>query len=138
MITADDVIAATRCWLGVPFLHQGRSRAGVDCIGLFIAVSREVGIVAPTFDHNRYSRLPNPDELMAAVTANCTPSASNEPGGLLVMRFRRYPQHFALLTREATIIHAFLSVRKVVEVGFRTPWPQRVLSCWRLPGVHYE
>ncbi len=38
------IIDTARTWIGVPWRHQGRSRAGVDCIGLGVVVGRELGL----------------------------------------------------------------------------------------------
>lgn len=47
--TADDVIAAARWYLGVPFGHQGRARVGdhaprMDCVGLLFCVGEDLGL----------------------------------------------------------------------------------------------
>ena len=44
MVTRTDIVAAARGWLGVPWRHQGRSRAGVDCVGLVVVVCRSLGL----------------------------------------------------------------------------------------------
>ena len=33
-VTREMVVAEARTWIGVKWRHQGRTREGVDCIGL--------------------------------------------------------------------------------------------------------
>ena len=41
----DKLIKVVRTWIGVPFLHHGRSRSqGVDCFGLMAVVFMELGM----------------------------------------------------------------------------------------------
>ena len=34
VIKRREIVAAARDWVGVPYRHQGRTRNGIDCIGL--------------------------------------------------------------------------------------------------------
>ena len=41
--TRREIIMAARAWIGTPYKHQGRGRAGLDCVGLMIEVGDAVG-----------------------------------------------------------------------------------------------
>lgn len=44
----DKVIALAKTWIGVPFLHNGRTRSqGVDCLGLLLSFFKELGVQIP-------------------------------------------------------------------------------------------
>jgi hypothetical protein len=43
-LTRNQIIEVARSWLGTKWVHQGRSRAGVDCVGLLIAVGDALGV----------------------------------------------------------------------------------------------
>ena len=43
-VSGARIVSAARSWLGVPYLYGGTSRRGVDCSGLVLEVSLEVGI----------------------------------------------------------------------------------------------
>lgn len=137
MITSVDIVKSARSWLGVPFLHQGRSRHGVDCIGYVSALCAELGEFTPldNLPHN-YAR--NPQALLLdAIRMLCKP-ATLETGCLILMQWphARYPSHAGIYTG-TSMIHCNEAVGRVVEHGYSTPWPERTASLWRLPGVTY-
>ena len=136
MTTGRDVVTAARSWVGVPYRHQGRSRNGVDCIGLAIVVARELGILPPETPPSNYTRRPRDGALEAYVVRHCVKLEAPEAGCMVLMRWapRAAPSHVGLLTPE-NLIHAYAGNEKVVEHGFRAKWPPRVHSFWRFVGV---
>lgn len=40
-----EIIAELRTYRGTPWVHQGRTRQGIDCIGLALVAARKVGMV---------------------------------------------------------------------------------------------
>lgn len=141
MITPQQVIEEARSWIGVPYRHQGRSRVGgVDCIGLAICVARALELVpADLRTPANYTRRPIDGELERRVAQICIPTDRVEPGGLVLMRWspRAPASHCGILTGE-NVIHAYAGNSRVIEHGFRAPWPRRVHSFWRFPGVDYD
>ena len=68
MNRGDLIVAEARRWIGVRWRHQGRSRSGVDCIGLCLcAVEAATGTAfsAPA----TYSRRPAGSALQQALAA---------------------------------------------------------------------
>lgn len=120
----------------MPFRHQGRTRQGVDCVGLPIVVLEGLGVLPRAFREVGYSRLPT-GELMAHVMSWCRPLEVVQPGALLILAWNVNPAHAGIATGE-NIVHAYERVGKVVEHGFRAHWPSRLHSVWALPGVAYE
>lgn len=131
---AHDVIAAARAWVGVPFLHQGRTRHGVDCVGLLVCVLRDVGLVPATFERTDYGRLPNRGELAAKIAAHCCRIAAPVPGCFLAIRWHVEAAHVAIYTGE-TIIHAYEKRGCVVEHGYRGAWIRHTDGVWLYPGI---
>jgi cell wall-associated NlpC family hydrolase len=136
MRPASAVIDLARTWVGVPFRHQGRSREGIDCVGLAIVVGRELGLLPADFDATGYARRPTDGRLLEEIAERCTPAPGPEPASLIVVRWNRDPHHVAICTGP-TLIHALSTVGRVVEHGYRHPWPKLTQSVWRLPGVAY-
>lgn len=134
-MTPDAVIAEARSYLGVPFRHQGRSRQGIDCVGLPIVVGQSLGLFSPHFEVATYGRLPS-GELVERVQAHCRPLAAPVAGALLVIAWTKVAAHVAIFTGQ-TMIHAYESVGRVVEHGYRGRWIRLTHSAWALPGVEY-
>lgn len=127
-MTPAVFIAAARSYVGVPFHHQGRTRHGVDCIGLVVCAARDAGLAL--VDRTDYPRDPNgllPVE-MARQFAAAEPA---QAGDILLMRFRGEPQHVAILAG-TTLIHGYASIGRVVEHGLDAKWRRRIVAAYRL------
>lgn len=136
MTTRLDVIAEARTWLGVRWHHQGRSRAGIDCVGLAIKVGHALGL--SDFDIADYSRQPDPAMMRSLLAQHMRLIGDPEPGDLLLMRFEREPQHVAILTEfqgAPGIIHAYAQARKVVEHRLDSVWKSRIVGAYRYKGL---
>jgi cell wall-associated NlpC family hydrolase len=130
------LIAEARTWVGVPFLHQGRSRDGVDCIGLIVETCRACGVLPIDFSTGVYGRVPAHDMLRTRIAAHCERLPSARVGSLVVIRWAREASHVALCLGE-TLVHAYERVGRVVEHGYRGRWVRMTDSAWALPGIEY-
>jgi cell wall-associated NlpC family hydrolase len=137
MIPPQAVSDEARSWVGIPFRHQGRSRSGVDCIGLVIVVAQSLGLVPADFERRDYGRMPNRDELGQKIREHCRPLEVAQPGCMFAMRWNKEAAHVAIYTGE-TLIHSYERIGRVVEHSFRGRWPRFVDSVWTLPGVSYN
>lgn len=138
MIAPYTLIEQARLWIGVRYLHQGRSRIGCDCLGFVGALLAELGSplglsVLPL----NYSRAPKA-RMMQTLDANCR-QIPLQAGALLAIQFpfSQWPSHAAIYTG-ATLIHAYASVGRVVETNYQAPWVARTRSVWALPLVTYQ
>ena len=140
VITREDVLRQARSCLDIPWQHQGRTRLGVDCLGLIILVAKELGIRGADVDYTTYSREADPAEL----TRLCRhyllpiPLAAMRPGDVVQLRDAISPCHLAFLANKGhpySLIHAVTKWGKVVEHGFTRPWPHMVKAAYSLPGV---
>lgn len=142
-MTPDQVIAAARRRLGVPFHHQGVTEAGMDCRGLLIDVARHLGVVPPDFDINNYSRSPD-GSMRKLCDQYMTRSRGPEAGGVVLMRFkgRRWEQHIGIVGRlgdgDLSLIHADdARAKAVTEVRLQFGRYMTLEQAYRLPGVEY-
>lgn len=133
-VTAAQVCAEARTWIGKPYRHQGRGPTDVDCVGLIIVVCGKLGLL-PTVTRTDYGRLPNA-ELIATARRLCIPIAEPEAGCLVLIQWPHdsTPAHGALCTGR-NLIHAMGEAGRVVEHGFRGRWRRMAHSFYRLPGV---
>lgn len=125
----DDYLAAARALIGTPFVHQGRTRHGVDCIGLIVLAAQAVGIDTRA-DRTDYGRRPH-GVLQPILDAAMVKVTDWQPGDTLVMAFRHEPMHVAIYTG-ATVIHTYATLGKVVEHDLDARWRARVAGAYRL------
>ena len=134
-MTPESVITEARSWVGVKFRHQGRTRNGVDCVGLPIVIFQSLGLIPPRFEITNYGRTPS-GELEGRIVSHCTPLDRAAPGALVVIAWTQAAAHVAICTGD-TLIHAYESVGRVIEHGYRGRWIRLTHSVWGLPGVMY-
>lgn len=145
---ATSIVTAARGYLGVPFEHQGRTRKGLDCVGLLVCVAKDLGLAHD--DSASYSRNPSPRKMLDALMVSCdrvsgvkglslegdlSAWADSQPGDIVVFWFSAptRPQHVAFRTQRG-MLHTWGSVGMVVEHGLTEWWRERVHSVWRYKG----
>lgn len=123
----------------MPYKHQGRSREGVDCLGLLVCSARECGV--QVVDNLNYRRAPDP-EIMRAGLLNHMTTVKREDlqvGDVLFIRWPRdaYPVHLAVISRGEDkktfqIVHAPCDIpKKVCELSMPINWWPNVSMCLR-------
>lgn len=134
MTTRQQIVDEARSWLGVRWVHQARSRAGVDCVGLVIRVAHALGL--STYDTADYSRQPDPVRMRALLAEHLEPIAiaKAQIGDVLLMRFDIEPQHVAIVT-DIGIIHAYAQARRVVEHRVDDQWQSRIVGAYQFRGI---
>lgn len=137
-MTRDDIVTTARSWLGVPFMHQGRTRAGVDCLGLAINVGWETGFLPRDYDVQGYGRSPD-GRMFGEMSRVLVRIPAPRYGCLVAMRFDKEPQHVAIVGEHKghlTLIHSLdEGGRKVIETRLTHPWPSRIVGCFDVPGL---
>lgn len=134
-MTADDLVRAARAYLGVPWRHLGRTRAGVDCIGLVILAAADVGLSLP--DPAPYEREPQGARLLDGISAHARRVASVKPGDILVFRMGVYGGHVGIATTHraygvAGVLHAYAPRRHVVEQPMDGEMKRALVAVFRL------
>ncbi len=141
MYTREEVVAAARNLIDVPYVHQARSAvAGVDCAGLLKCVLVSLGEDPPDFLN--YGKLPRPEVLMKyarAAMIEINPKDAG-PGDVLAlwMEGPGMPQHFVILSDGGTIIHALAKWKMVKEHTFPPRMRRRVCASFRFKGLIVE
>lgn len=134
MVELREIIVSTaRGYLGVPYMHQGRTRHGLDCVGLVLMVAHDLNL--SDFDIDHYSRVPSGRMMVRKINEQCSRLKLSEikPGDLLHIAYEKQPQHLALVTDKG-MIHAD-NLRGVVEHRLDDGWRLKVRGAYRLPGV---
>ncbi|MBB76537.1 MAG: hypothetical protein CMJ75_18690 [Planctomycetaceae bacterium] len=146
MTTNHDLIATAREYarLKVPYVHNGRSRAGVDCSGLMLMCAWENGVELDDWPE-KYDRVAYGWKLMRGMRCQMDEIAweDRKIGDWVTMWFNRRskePQHCALLVERPDgpgIIHAYQNVHHVTESPLAKKWERRITNVFRLRGVEY-
>tara|TARA_R110000824_G_scaffold279432_2_gene467623 strand:- start:1010 stop:1405 length:396 start_codon:yes stop_codon:yes gene_type:complete len=128
----SNIADTARKYLGVPFVHQGRSAEGLDCVGLLVQVASDLGLEA--HDFTAYSLRPKAAKLIALIGESCDRvTGEPKPGDILIFAMigPSWPQHAAIKT-EAGMIHSYRGgPNKVIEVSFDDHWKEKLHSTWR-------
>lgn len=133
MITPELFVEECRKYVGVKFVHQGRSIHGVDCAGLLVLAASSMG--ASVEDYTAYTRYPNSATFYAYISKHADRVSIGEQrlGDLIVFEFDGNPQHVAILSREEPpyIIHSAATHRKVVEHRLDEKWQAKIRAVFR-------
>lgn len=130
-MTAAAFLEQAQALLGTPFMHQGRSRYGVDCIGLVVLAAQRAGLDVSA-DQPGYPRDPN-GLLQPALARRLVPvDGARQPGDVLLMRFAEEPQHVAIWDG-AMILHAYARAGRVVRHHLDARWTRRLVATYRFP-----
>lgn len=132
----QQIILHSRGWMDIRFRHQGRSKSGIDCIGLFSEVAKEIGrsITIP----NNYTHHPDQKFLMSEMCRlfDKITKAEMQIGDLVLMRFMddnlRIPcRHVAIIT-DLGVLHSSAQFRKVTEHGLDDEWMEKIEHVFRM------
>jgi len=132
-----SMVAAARDLLGVPFLHRGRTRAGLDCAGMvWLARKTAYGLTA---DDRNYPARPSSQMVLSKISRHGVRIGVREalPGDVVILQFGSFATHLGVLTPEG-VVHsvptlgvietsrADLAASRSIRAVFRlagSPWP---------------
>lgn len=131
-----QIILHSREWKEVKFRHQGRSKYGVDCIGLFSEVAKEIGRDIPI--PSNYTHHPDQTFLLAEMNRLFDKITKEEftIGDLALMRFmddqKRIPCRHVVMRTDLGVLHSSAQFRKVTEHGLDDEWWAKIEHCFRM------
>lgn len=132
-ITSQDLVDKCRSFVGTKFVHQGRSKHGVDCAGLIVLSAKELG--ASVDDFTAYTMQPSAAVFFEYISkhADRVPDHEMQLGDLLIFEFDANPQHIAILSKVNPfyMIHAANMHRKVVEHRIDEKWMNKLRAVFR-------
>ena len=137
-MSAAAFVAAARSYVGVPWRHLGRSRTGLDCIGLVLLAAREVSVDLP--DPAPYAREPQGTRLLEGILAHATRVAEASPGDVLLFRLGLYGGHVGIASVHPAwgvpaCLHAYAPRRQVVEQPMDAELRTALIGAFRLPAL---
>ena len=134
-----QIILHSREWMNVKFRHQGRSKYGVDCIGLFSEVAKEIGRNIPI--PSNYTHHPDQQFLLAEMKRlfDKITKAELAIGDLALMRFmddqKRIPCRHVVMITDLGVLHSSAQFRKVTEHCLDDEWMAKIEHCFRMRRV---
>lgn len=150
-VTLEQWIEKLRSFDGVPFRHQGRSREAVDCLGLLIVATEELGLAGGAADSMKhYDHMPDfrlfqhwHTQYAIDVPYNRLHKLDEQVqlGDILAFWIDKpeFPRHLAVYTGKDghgrnTMIHSHAMQRRGVMENVITTayWNLRVHSAYRL------
>ncbi len=137
-MTPQAIIIEARSWVGVPFLHQGRSRRGVDCAGLVIVVGRAIGGFPPQWDFRNYQRQEHPRQMQRLMDEHLLRRTDGEPervGDIVVIHPKGSTSWHMGIVIGSLVVHAYSLEGRVVESPLTSEWVYRRRAVYSYPGV---
>lgn len=133
----DAVIAEARGYVGCRWRHRGRTRFGVDCIGVVVLSYRAAGIQMR--DRVDYGREPWNDGLDREMREHFgDPVDDTQPGDVVTMRGLGQPEpgHVGIIAQHGgylTLIHSYnaTSNTRVIEHIVDDEWRSRIAKIYR-------
>lgn len=116
-----DFTERARALVGTPFRPQGRGAAGVDCVGVAIAV---FSIPVESVRRDYRLRGDHEAEMHARLAGHFrrVPTSQMRAGDLMLMRVATEQLHLGVRT-ERGFVHADAGLRRVVETPGMPEWP---------------
>lgn len=138
MVSRATVVEAARSWISVRWRHQGRTRDGIDCVGLVVVVCRDLAIW--DYDVAGYPREPDGSFMSHFFAAGGVriPLLQAAPGDLILFRDSIYACHVGFVASSPfglTLIHAHTSRRCVLEEPLAGEWRKNWVAAIALPGI---
>ena len=142
VVTAAQVVAAARGWIGTPYRHRASVKGvGADCLGLVRGVWRELlgpepeplPPYAPDWAeaHRRETLAETAGRHLLPVSLSAI-----ETGDVVLFRFRVHlpAKHAAILSGSGRMIHAYDGTA-VCESELCAWWRRHLAFAFRFPGV---
>jgi cell wall-associated NlpC family hydrolase len=133
-LSIDASIAEARTFLGSKWRHRGRSKYGIDCIGLVVIAMAAGGLLMR--DRLDYSRTPHMDGLEREMLEHFgEPVEDLRAGDVVLMAWdgSTEPSHVGLIASNElglTLIHSFSQI-SVTEHGIDDAWRRRIVRIYR-------
>jgi len=141
-VPSSEIVAAARVYERVPFRHQGRSKSGIDCLGLLAVTFRDRGMTVR--DRTDYGRHPNLGELRAGLDERLirVPRSTGFRAGLVALFRDPLWLHVGLLTGPKSFIHSRgpedFGPGVVEHILDAQSWAPRLLRLWRHPEMEWD
>lgn len=128
-VAVADWVREVRRWIGVPVVHQGTDRVGVDCSGLIIGAAATFGVAIERGFLN--GRMPSGEDVTQAMERYARRIRRLDVGAIVQHNVGREPRHLGVYVGDNAcgqplMVHAKGRRRRVVE----TLLPADLYAVW--------
>lgn len=140
-VTQQLIVETTREYIGVPYVHAGRSKVnGIDCVGLLACVAVDLGLNPK--DTTAYGQNDVFDLMIEHIEelAYEIPRDQVQKGDIATFRHRRMWNHCGIVDIKdgnMTLIHCYMSanIGKTTEQPWDELWEKRLYKFYRYKGL---
>jgi cell wall-associated NlpC family hydrolase len=137
----SQFVWTVREYVGVKWKHRGRTKTGIDCVGLIHVAGKDCGL-HEFADDVEYSRISVGQDLLKPFREHMTEVrlgpdnglADLHDGDILILRDKVMPQHVGVMaTRygQKSLIHATVFYGKVVEQFIDRELERKAITAFR-------
>lgn len=139
-VTREAIVDAALSCRGLPFVHQGRSETGIDCVGLLYLILKKVDY-PQIHDVEGYKRSPSATVIRETFEKNFNeiPVEDAKRGDILLLKIGAKPKHAGVIVSdvagpdtEPEMVHATQGTIVVEPIRH---WRPRIVSAFRLRGL---
>lgn len=139
---AEQLVQAARSFVGSKWKHRGRSKAGIDCVGLIVLAGKECGLHEYPDDVD-YTRTSKGQDLLEpfrrhGVEIRFGPDMglqNLQDGDILILRDTIFPQHAGIIATNSrgvkTMIHASAYYGRVIEEPLKDEHNKKAITAFR-------
>jgi len=150
MNKACELIAHARQFLGVRFVHQGRTAQGLDCLGLLMLSAKKAGLYPggssiEALDIPHYGARPDAVLLKQTLDRYLQPInvAQLQKGDVVLLKIDGAAQHLALISdypmaEELGMIHAYAPARRVIEHRYDAHWRDATYAAYSVRHTDFS
>lgn len=133
-------IDLARSYIGTPWKHKGRTKNGIDCIGVPYMVGKELGLhdYDDSLDYGRQARNYDFMRALAPLGVRVRDLTQIQDADILILRIPIFPQHVGMASHignRQTMIHASVDARKVVEEYLTDEVKRTIIAAFRYRGL---
>lgn len=123
-------------YIGLPYLSRGRTRDGVDCLGLVILVLHdvfgvEIANYLDEYDDAEDVAANGPAFEASATTWVAVLPGAERPGDVVLLRRGKWPCHCGVVVEPGRMLHSERGADAALESYRETIWKKRVVAIYR-------